>query len=180
VESPADAADRTGTAGVGRSTASHEPKIPIALRSRAFTQADESRSHGNSALTMKSIKTGGDILAHQRVWSAPLDKIRPGCSAKFHILWRDRLVEGFVVNFDGHYYAYVNYCIHAGTPLDWWPNEFFNHDGRFLICGTHGSVYEPDTGKCAGGPCVGGTLFPLEVQVTEGRVVVTASCDPER
>jgi hypothetical protein len=54
---------------------------------------------------------------------------------------------------------YVNYCIYAGTPLDWWPNEFFNDDRRFLTC-------------------VGGALFPLRVQVTGDRIVVTASFDP--
>ena len=54
------------------------------------------------------------------------------------------------MNFEGRFYAYVNYCVHAGTPLDWWPNEFFTEDG-FLICGTHGSLYAPDTGRCVGG-----------------------------
>jgi nitrite reductase/ring-hydroxylating ferredoxin subunit len=111
------------------------------------------------------------------VWSAPLTEIPPGRSAKFCILWRERLVEGFVVNFRGRYYAYVNYCIHAGTPLDWWPNEFFSHDGRFLTCGTHGSLYEPNTGKCAGGPCHGGALFPLNAEVLGDRIVVSANSD---
>jgi nitrite reductase/ring-hydroxylating ferredoxin subunit len=118
----------------------------------------------------------GDPTTHPTVWSAPVAEIPPGRSAKFYILWRERLVEGFVVNFGGHYYAYVNHCIHAGTPLDWWPNEFFSPDRRFLTCGTHGSLYEPDTGKCAGGPCVGGALFPLHVQVAGDRIVVTTSC----
>jgi nitrite reductase/ring-hydroxylating ferredoxin subunit len=118
---------------------------------------------------------GRDLTAQPTVWSAPLDHIPPGHSAKFQILWRKRLVEGFVVNFRGRYYAYVNYCVHAGTPLDWWPNEFFDDNRRFLICGTHGSRYEPDTGKCAGGPCGGGTLFPLQVQVIGDRIVVTAT-----
>jgi nitrite reductase/ring-hydroxylating ferredoxin subunit len=128
---------------------------------------------------MKPTGIAGDPMAHPTMWSAPPDEIPPGRSAKFHILWGERLVEGFVVNFGGRYYAYVNYCIHAGTPLDWWPNEFFNGDRRFLTCGTHGSLYEPDTGKCAGGPCGNGSLFPLRVQVTGGRIVVTASCDPQ-
>jgi nitrite reductase/ring-hydroxylating ferredoxin subunit len=128
---------------------------------------------------MKPTGITGDPMAHPTVWSAPLGEVPPGRSAKFHILWRERLVEGFVVNFGGRYYAYVNHCIHAGTPLDWWPNEFFNDDRRFLTCGTHGSLYEPDTGKCAGGPCVGGVLFPLQVQVAGGRIVVTANCDPQ-
>ena len=126
---------------------------------------------------MKPTGTAGDPMAHSTVWSVPLTEIPPSSSKKFYILWRKRLVEGFVVNFGGRYYAYVNYCIHAGTPLDWWPNEFFNDDRRFLTCGTHGSRYEPDTGKCAGGPCAGGALFPLQVQVTSNRIVVTASGD---
>jgi nitrite reductase/ring-hydroxylating ferredoxin subunit len=128
---------------------------------------------------MKPTRIAGEPMAHPTAWSAPLGEIPPGRSAKFHLLWRKRLVEGFVVNFGGRYYAYVNYCIHAGTPLDWWPNEFFNDDRRFLTCGTHGSLYDPDTGKCAGGPCGGGALFPLQVQVADGRIVVTASCDPQ-
>jgi nitrite reductase/ring-hydroxylating ferredoxin subunit len=87
------------------------------------------------------------------------------CKAKQHstsTTLRGVIVEGFVVNFGGRYYAYINYCIHAGTPLDWWPNEFFNNDRQFLTCGTHGSLYDPNTGKCAG-----------------GRIVVTAGCDPQ-
>jgi nitrite reductase/ring-hydroxylating ferredoxin subunit len=126
---------------------------------------------------MKPTGIAGDPMAPPIAWSAPLEEIPPGRSAKFHVLWRERLVEGFVVNFGGRYHAYVNYCIHAGTPLDWWPNEFFNDDRRFLTCGTHGSLYEPDTGKCAGGPCVGGALFPLHAQVVGDRIVVTANCD---
>jgi nitrite reductase/ring-hydroxylating ferredoxin subunit len=118
--------------------------------------------------------------AHSAEWSASIAEIAPGKSVKFHILWQRRLVEAFVVNFDGRYYAYVNYCIHAGTPLDWWPNEFFSDNHQFLRCGTHGSLYEPNTGKCAGGPCTGGALFPLQVQVTSGRIIVTANCNPQK
>jgi nitrite reductase/ring-hydroxylating ferredoxin subunit len=124
---------------------------------------------------MKPTGVAGNPTAHPTVWSAPLGEIPPGSSAKFYILWRGRLVEGFVVNFNGRYYAYVNYCVHAGTPLDWWPNEFFNDDHQFLRCGTHDSLYEPATGKCAGGPCTGSSLFPLQVRVNDGRVVVTSS-----
>jgi len=123
---------------------------------------------------MKPTGMAADPTDHPTSWSAALDEIPPGHSAKFHIRWRERLVEGFVVNFGGRYHAYVNYCIHAGTPVDWWPNEFFTADGRFLVCGTHGSLFEPHTGRCVGGPCAGGSLYPLQVQVREGRIVITA------
>ena len=88
-----------------------------------------------------------------REWSGLAHEIPPGSSRKFPLRWRGRDVEGFVVNVEGRFYAYVNRCIHAGTPLDWWPNEFFTDDGRLLICATHGALYEPDSGACAGGPC---------------------------
>ena len=57
-----------------------------------------------------------------------------------------------MINFEGRYRAYVNRCAHAGTPLDWWPNEFFTDDGRLLVCATHGALFEPETGSCAGQP----------------------------
>src|SRR5215469_215398 len=115
-----------------------------------------------------------DQATRGELWSVPVGEVPPGSSAKFQVLIGERVAEAFLVNFGGCYYAYVNHCVHAGTPLDWWPNEFFSSDGQFLTCGTHGSRYEPDTGKCAGGPCGGGSLFPLEVRVAGGRIFVTA------
>lgn len=106
-------------------------------------------------------------------WSAAVADVPPGTSAKFPLRWRGATVEGFVVNVEGRYHAYVNRCAHAGTPLDWWPNEFFTDDGRLLICATHGALFEPDTGQCAGGPCGGAALWPLAVRVEDDRVVVT-------
>src|SRR5215831_6141276 len=105
-------------------------------------------------------------------WSAPIHDLPPGTSAKFPLQWRGRRVEAFVVNFEGAFHAYVNLCIHAGTPLDWWPNEFFTDDGRLLICATHGALYTPDTGHCAGGPCGGGRLYALPVCLDGDRIVV--------
>jgi nitrite reductase/ring-hydroxylating ferredoxin subunit len=107
-------------------------------------------------------------------WSTRAVDVPPGISAKFLLRWRGTTVEGFVVNFEGRYRAYVNRCAHAGTPLDWWPNEFFTEDGRLLICATHGALFEPDSGRCAGGPCAGGTLWPLTARVEGDRLVVSA------
>ncbi|HEX9709859.1 MAG TPA: Rieske (2Fe-2S) protein [Candidatus Thermoplasmatota archaeon] len=113
-------------------------------------------------------------MSDRQEWSAPVADVPPGASAKFPLRWRGTKVEGFVVNFEGRYRAYVNRCAHAGTPLDWWPNEFLTEDGRLLICATHGALFEPDSGRCAGGPCAGGTLWPLTVRVEGDRLVVSA------
>jgi len=108
-----------------------------------------------------------------REWSVPEVDVPPGATTKFPACFRGRRVEGFLVNFEGRFHAYVNFCIHAGTPLDWWPNEFFTEDGRLLICATHGALFAPDTGQCTGGPCGGGSLYRLAVRVEGGRVIVT-------
>ena len=108
---------------------------------------------------------------------AVLPIIGPGRSAKVRLRCGGKEIDGFVVNFDGRIYAYVNRCAHVGTPLDAWPNEFFTEDGRLLICATHGAVYGPDTGLCLEGPCPGAELIPLRVAVRGEEIVV--SC-PER
>lgn len=112
-------------------------------------------------------------MSAPREWSAPVGEVPAGGSAKFPLFWRGREAEGFVVNVDGAFHAYVNFCVHAGTPLDWWPNEFFTDDGRLLICATHGALFEPDTGRCAGGPCGGAALWPLSVRVEGDQLVVS-------
>jgi nitrite reductase/ring-hydroxylating ferredoxin subunit len=113
-------------------------------------------------------------MSDRQEWSAPIADVPPGSSAKFPLRWRGAQVEGFVVNVEGRYRAYVNRCAHAGTPLDWWPNEFFTDDGRLLICATHGALFEPDSGRCAGGPCGGAALWPLGVRLEGDRVIVSA------
>ena len=112
-------------------------------------------------------------MSDLHAWSAPTADVPPGGSAKFPLHWRGAKVEGFVVNFEGRFHAYVNRCAHAGTPLDWWPNEFFTDDGRLLVCATHGALFEPDTGRCAGGPCGGAALWPLVARVEDGQVIVS-------
>jgi len=78
---------------------------------------------------------------------------------------------GFVIRFLGAVRGYVNRCPHVGTPLDLWPNEFFTDDGCALICSTHGAVFEPISGRCTAGPCVGDRLTPLPLDL-EGETLV--------
>lgn len=87
---------------------------------------------------------------------------------KFRLNRDGGIVEGFVVRLRDQYFAYVNQCRHAGTPLDWTPNEFFDETGDRLLCRTHGALYDPATGHCLGGPCTGQFLFAIEIVLTPG------------
>jgi nitrite reductase/ring-hydroxylating ferredoxin subunit len=70
---------------------------------------------------------------------------------------------GFVVRYGGKPYAYLNRCAHVPIELDWAEGEFFESSGLYLMCATHGAIYVPDSGLCAGGPCRGGRLRPIGV-----------------
>ncbi len=76
----------------------------------------------------------------------------------------------FAVRYDGEVRAYVNSCPHVGTELDWQPGEFFEATGLYLVCSTHGALFEPQSGLCVAGPCRGASLEPLPVREQDGDV----------
>ena len=82
----------------------------------------------------------------------------------------DETTGGFAVRFRGKVCAFVNRCPHLGTELDWQPGEFWEESGLYLVCSTHGAIFEPDTGKCVAGPCRGASLERLQVREREGQL----------
>jgi nitrite reductase/ring-hydroxylating ferredoxin subunit len=105
------------------------------------------------------------------VWTCAAGALGAGGTMKFRLNRRGKPVDGFIVNVEGGYHAYVNRCPHAGTPLDTWDNEFVTEDGRHLICSTHGAIFEQHTGLCVDGPCPGARLELLTVE-TDGDTLV--------
>ena len=79
---------------------------------------------------------------------------------------------GFAIRTAGVVCAYVNRCPHMGTELDWEPGEFFDIARLYLVCSTHGAMFEPGTGYCVAGPCRGASLERLEVREGDGRIVL--------
>ena len=77
---------------------------------------------------------------------------------------------GFVVRFEQEVRGYLNRCAHVPMEFDWNQGEFFESSGLYLMCATHGALYEPDTGKCAGGPCRGGSLKKIKVIEKEQKI----------
>lgn len=69
-------------------------------------------------------------------------------------------------------FAYHNECPHAGRRLDWSPGRFLI-DGGFLICAAHGAMFGIETGRCFAGPCMGGALASVAVEVVDGEVRLT-------
>ncbi len=78
----------------------------------------------------------------------------------------------FVVKKDGALYAYANSCPHFGTPLNFLPDRFFDRDGRYLLCATHGALFRVEDGFCVAGPCAGKRLTPLAIRVEQGELLL--------
>ena len=78
----------------------------------------------------------------------------------------------FAVRRAGKVVVYVNCCPHIGTPLDWAPDRFLSADGERIVCGTHGAEFAVEDGVCLRGPCLGGRLEPVMMQIRDGIILV--------
>jgi len=88
----------------------------------------------------------------------------------------------FVARHDGRLRAWRNACPHiAGAPMAWRRDEYLDAGGRLIACHAHGARFDPDTGLCIRGPCVGLTLQPLALEIdAHGEVFVQEHAHEER
>ncbi len=93
-----------------------------------------------------------------------------GKGVRFPVLAFGDKATGFVVRYDGKPYGYLNRCAHVPIELDWAEGEFFESSGLYIMCATHGAIYVPESGVCAGGPCNGARLRPIAVEEADGVI----------
>jgi nitrite reductase/ring-hydroxylating ferredoxin subunit len=101
---------------------------------------------------------------------ARVGELAHGGSKKFKFRRGEFESEALLINYQGALFAYVNRCPHIGISLDWVDNQFFTLDQRYLMCANHGAVFEPPTGECVWGPCVGAALQRVELEIEGGKV----------
>lgn len=68
--------------------------------------------------------------------------------------------------------AYRNACPHMGIELDWQAERLLTRSGRYLRCTGHDARFEPASGLCVEGPCLGESLAALAVREQDGMVVL--------
>lgn len=88
-------------------------------------------------------------------------------------LGQRRLLVAVVKTGDG-VVAYLDRCPHAGTPLEWQEDRFFDASGQYLQCATHGALFQPHDGKCIDGPCFGDSLTALPITCIDQQVFLRA------
>lgn len=102
-----------------------------------------------------------------------LDELADPGARGFEIERAEQRIHLFVVRNGSRAYAYLNICPHAGTPLDWSPNQFLSPDRARIQCSTHGARFLIASGRCDFGRCLGRSLDRLPVTLRDGWVCVT-------
>ncbi len=110
------------------------------------------------------------MAGSERLICATEDLIERGPGVRFQVRLPGGPQEAFLVRFGGTARGFLNRCAHLPVELDWQPRQFFDHEGLYLMCATHGATYLPDSGHCVGGPCRGGRLVPVQVRENDGGI----------
>ena len=93
-----------------------------------------------------------------------------GRGIRFEVTDQTRTYAAFAVRSTEGVASFVNQCAHMALELDWSLGEFFDADGQYLVCATHGALYDPKTGACAGGACRGRPLQALSIIESDGCI----------
>ena len=88
----------------------------------------------------------------------------------FDVLHYGQPARAFALRYEGRVIAYLNRCVHVPAEMDWQPGEFLDSSKEYILCATHGAAYEPQTGRCVGGPCGRGRLTPIDIVERDGEV----------
>jgi nitrite reductase/ring-hydroxylating ferredoxin subunit len=96
---------------------------------------------------------------------ASTDLANGGLAVPFDVVFAGQTCRAFAIRYQGQAHAYLNRCAHVAMELDFQPNRFFDISGDWLICATHGALYQPQTGQCRSGPCRGGLI---KITLSEG------------
>jgi nitrite reductase/ring-hydroxylating ferredoxin subunit len=76
----------------------------------------------------------------------------------------------FVLRRDEGVRAYFNRCPHQSAPLEYRKDRFLSADGTRVICHGHGAHFDPDTGVCLHGACLGQSLEQVPCRIEYGWI----------
>ncbi|WP_352230817.1 Rieske 2Fe-2S domain-containing protein [Pseudomonas sp. NBRC 100443] len=102
-----------------------------------------------------------------------IDDVLPGTSKGFRYsqFGKDDI---FLVNKSGEIFGYRNSCPHwPGSTLPVKKGQYLDGESRYIVCHGHGALFKIETGVCIRGPCLGGKLIALPIEIDkEGNIFV--------
>lgn len=98
--------------------------------------------------------------------------VEGGRGVRFQVRDGEHIMPAFAIRYAGRVRAFINRCSHMALQLDYKAGSFFDIEKRYIICATHGALYDPATGVCRAGPCNGTGLITLTVTEADGEVML--------
>ncbi|MCF6288973.1 MAG: Rieske (2Fe-2S) protein [Proteobacteria bacterium] len=80
------------------------------------------------------------------------------------------LISIMLLKQNNQYIAYKNFCPHQGRRLDYVAGKFLLTPNGNILCPTHGAEFNPQSGLCISGPCVGESLQPVTIKTNEESI----------
>jgi nitrite reductase/ring-hydroxylating ferredoxin subunit len=102
--------------------------------------------------------------------AAEARRLRETEGLRFELVLDGIARDAFAVRWHGRVFGYVNMCRHESLALDFGDAHFFDEACDALVCCHHGARYQPETGVCVAGPCLGARLTPLVVEERDGAL----------
>lgn len=113
------------------------------------------------------------MAAEERLICKSEDLEEGGSGVRFRVTLGGQDLQAFVVRHGGRVRGYLNRCGHIPVELDFQPGEFFESGRLYLICSTHGALYDPASGACVSGRCSGRGLTPVDVVERSDGIYLT-------
>lgn len=85
----------------------------------------------------------------------------------------------FIVRHGQVVHGWRNDCPHVpGGAMAWRRDAYLDASGRHIQCSAHGALFDPASGECIAGPCLGRHLVPVALRVGDDGQVALADPAP--
>ncbi|ROR98624.1 nitrite reductase/ring-hydroxylating ferredoxin subunit [Sinobacterium caligoides] len=81
----------------------------------------------------------------------------------------------FVVKRDNITRLYLNSCPHLGVPLEHEEDKFLDGDNFYIMCSSHGALFQPEDGLCIYGPCQGQRLSAVDFEIVDQQIMINSA-----
>ncbi|NLE47334.1 MAG: Rieske (2Fe-2S) protein [Sandaracinaceae bacterium] len=81
--------------------------------------------------------------------------------------------EGFILRYAGELRAFENRCPHWQVDLDLGMGEPYLDDLQKIFCRNHAAIFDPLTGVCESGPCLGRSIRRYPIRIEGEDLIVT-------
>lgn len=103
---------------------------------------------------------------------AKLNDLTEGQTIKFTFSRDKARLSGFLARIRGNLVAYENQCCHHAVPLDDDTGKFLAPEQNAIRCIHHSALFDPLTGRCWRGPCLGAHLRPVPFKIQDDTVFI--------